>query len=441
LQIQRWEYQSQHDPVTLITTSHLPWPQCWFGEPPLLVTTESDRTIRLWDLDRGRLVRELAGHADSIRTVDTLTDRSLLVSVGRHSIRLWEHDSPKPWQNLDREQDVIRDTAVISPNGRRLAKTHNAIGDYRVILADIHAGGDGGDEGDADIELIGHEDLVASMVFNHDGSLLASADYAGVVCVWDTARGVLLERFTDHLDHANSVAFSPGANLLASAGGLDSTITLRDLDTGQVRTLRGHTNRVPSVSFSPDGRVLASASMDGTVRLWDIATGQVRRVFRPHDERGVRTVRFSPDGLVLATGGDDDSVALIDLRSGEIVSLRGHPTAVFNLAFGPEGRVLVSGDRGGNLMLWDVQTHKRLITLPKHQDMIMSISISPDGSTMATSSGGHDPEVRLWDLGAFAPHIAGNLEFHAARLEGTLEREPANLAPMLRWASEVRGLR
>ncbi|VAX39146.1 High-affnity carbon uptake protein Hat/HatR, partial [hydrothermal vent metagenome] len=330
LQIQRWEYQDTGNPVTLITSSHLSQPQCWLGEPPLLVTTESDRTIRLWDLDRGRLVRELAGHADTLKTVGALAGRSSLASVGTHTIRLWGEDSPEPWRNLNREQEFVRNTAVISPDGRSMATTHNAIGDYRVVLADIRGQGD---EGDTDIELVGHKDLVASMVFNHDGSLLASTDYEGVVCVWDTARGVLLERFADHIGSAHSVAFSPRGNLLASAGGLENAIILRDLDTGQMRTLRGHTKRIPSVSFSPDGRVLASASIDGTVRLWDIATGKARQVFRPHNGWGVRAVRFSPIGGVLATGGDDATVALVDLRSGEIVSLRGHPDDVFNLAF------------------------------------------------------------------------------------------------------------
>jgi len=435
MQIQRWEYQSQNDPVTLITASHPSSPQCWFGEPPLLVTVESDRTIRLWDLDRGRLAGELAGHADWLRTVGTLADRSTLVSIGDHSVMFWEEHTTTPWKTLNISKSGLNSTFVsFSPDGQTLAQIHNTIGSYRVMLSDVET------ERDFRLELEGHDDFVSSVSFSHDGALLASADYEGVVCVWDTADGALLERFTNHTSKISSVTFSPVAHLLAFTGA-ENTVVLHDLDTGRVRTLVGHTGRIPSVSFSPDGRVLASASVDGTVRLWETATGKALEVLRPHNGRGVRVVLFSPDGTKLTTGGDDAAIALTDLRSGEVATLRGHSGDIFALSFGPEGRVLVSGDRAGTLMLWDVEHHTRLATLPKHRDMIMSISISPDGATMLTSSAGSDPEVRLWDLGAFAPHIAGNLEFHAARLEGTFGREPANLAPMRRWASEVRGLR
>ena len=433
MEIQRWAYQRQAEPVAIVTTDHLARPQCWLGEPPMLVTTESDRTIRIWHLEQGRLVGELSGHSDVLRRVEALADQSSLVSIGASSIRTWGEYAPKLWRNLNWEEDFASNRAIISPDGQRLASTHNAIGDYRIILSDMDGAGE------TDIELVGHKDFVPSIAFNHDGSLLVSTDYQGVVCVWETSSGSLLERFTDHTARVHSSAFSPVADVLAS-GGNDNTVLLRNLDTGQMHILSDHTNRIPGVSFSPDGRVLASASMDGTVRLWDVATGKAQQVFVPHNGIGVRTVRFSPIGGMLATGSDDDSLALIDLGSGEIVSLEGHPDDVFNLAFGPDGRVLVSGDRAGNLMVWDVRTHKRLITLPKHPDMIMSISISPDGATMVTSSSGFAPEIRLWDLGAFAPHIAGNLEFQADRLGDILGREPTNLAHMLRWAYEARGL-
>ena len=195
-----------------------------------------------------------------------------------------------------------------------------------------------------------------------------------------------------HTRRVNSVSFSPEGQTLAS-GGQDSTVRLWDIGTGDtLRTLTGHTGEVNSVSFSPDGQTLASASNDRTVRLWDVSTGAVVHTFTGHTSF-VRSVSFSPEGQTLASGGLDKTVRLWDVSTGAVVrTLAGHTGVVNSVSFSPEGQTLASGG-SEKIRLWDVNTGDILRTLA---GSAYSVSFSPEGQTLASGSSGGT--VLLWAL-------------------------------------------
>jgi WD40 repeat protein len=199
-----------------------------------------------------------------------------------------------------------------------------------------------------------------------------------------------------HTGPVTSVAFSPDSQKLASAS-VDGTVLVWDAPSRELiaAPIRHHARRVMSVAFSPDGKTLASGGTEGKVFLHD-AAGQVRNGELLAGHKGwVRAVQFSPDGKILASGGSDRKVIFWDLSTKqEEVDLQ-HTSRVLCLAFSPDGKILASGTREGKLILWDVASRQQLGTL-KHRGKVRSVAFSPDGKTLA--SGSDDKTVMLWDV-------------------------------------------
>ena len=211
-----------------------------------------------------------------------------------------------------------------------------------------------------------------------------------------------------HTDKVWSVAFSPDGKTLAS-GSWDQTVRIWNVNTEQLlHTLTGHTNEVLSVAFSPDGNTLVSASWDGTIRLWNPRNGKLKRTLTEH-KGGVGSVAFSPDGQTLASGSADQTVRLWDTKTWELKrTLRGHTHVVDSVAFSPEGDMLASGSRDKTIRLWNPHNGQYLRSLTGHTKDITRLAFSPDKQILV--SGSRDGTIRLWntDAGTRERTLAGN---------------------------------
>ena len=237
---------------------------------------------------------------------------------------------------------------------------------------------------------------IEEIKYSPDGTRLAVAGSFGIR-LYDAQTGEELDLLIGHAGIVNSVSFSPDGRTLAS-GGFDATIRLWDVRTGELlRILTGHTDDIDGISFSPDGRTLASGGFDATIRLWDVRTGRLLETLTGH--RGiVYSVSFSPDSKTLASGGRDATIRLWDVRTGRLLrTLIGHTAGwISSISFSPDGRTLASGGRDATIRLWDVRTGRLLRTLIRHTRWVRSVSFSPDGWTLA--SGSSDATIRLWDV-------------------------------------------
>ena len=211
-----------------------------------------------------------------------------------------------------------------------------------------------------------------------------------------------------HTDRVWSVAFSPDGKTLAS-GSWDQTVRIWNVDTEELlHILRGHTSDVMSVAFSLDGSTLASASWDRTIRLWNPRNGQHIRTLTKH-AGGVASVAFSPDGQTLASGSADQTVQLWDTTTWELKrTLRGHTHIVDSVAFSPEGDMLASGSRDKTIRLWNPHNGEYIRTLTGHTKDITRLAFSPDKQILA--SGSRDGTIRLWntDAGTRERTLPGN---------------------------------
>ena len=211
----------------------------------------------------------------------------------------------------------------------------------------------------------------------------------------DVATAAPKATFEGHTDIVSSVAFRPNGVMLASAS-WDQTVRLWNVKTEQhLRTLTGHTSEVNSVVFSPDGQTLASASWDGTIRLWNPNNGQLKRTLTGH-AGGVASVAFSLDGQTLASGSADSTIRLWNPNNGKLKRiLEGHTHVVDIVAFSPDGATLASGSRDTTIRLWNPNNGEHIKTLVGHTSDVLRMIFSPNGQTLA--SGSQDETVRLWD--------------------------------------------
>lgn len=364
-----------------------------------LMTGCWDHSLRFWDV--ATVVRQ-----ESAVLSPQALERPFRVLSGQTR---FSHSELWPKQLTKYASPVVLGLAA-SPDGRHLATSGKD--PHCLVLWDQLTG-------QPQRVLHGHTHDVMAVAYSPDGRYLASASEDRSIRIW-SVQGEQLATLRHHTDKVNSIAFSPDGRRLASAS-FDGTVRLWSLQAAlppqagansggpqppasalavvPVAELRGHHSWVLGVTFSPDGKRLASCSADSTVAIWEFTdpaghAAKVARVLQGHF-LFVYSVAFSPDGTRLVSAGEDRTVRVWDAANGKPLHvLMGHGERIFTVAYHPDGKHVVAGSQDNYLVVWNAETGRRLRAIPAHQSAVSSLTFTRDGSLW---TGSWDRTIRRWE--------------------------------------------
>lgn len=276
----------------------------------------------------------------------------------------------------------------------------------------------------------GHDAIVSSVSFSPNGAHIASASWDGTVRIWDAQTGEEIRVFNGHSNWVNSVSFRFDGKRIVSASD-DKTVRIWDTETGNcVRTLKGHTSGVNSVSYSPSGKLIVSTSNDTTVRIWNAETGHVLRILRCYPEIehvasmsydsttrtgwnvgceynvlncGVYSAAFSPNEKYVVSDFINNIIIWDAATGKKIKILKGHTGQINSLSFSPDGKHIVSSSDDKTVKIWDTETGNCILTYEGHDHGVTSAVFSPDGRSVVSASssdgiGVYNGIIILWDV-------------------------------------------
>jgi eukaryotic-like serine/threonine-protein kinase len=376
-----------------------------------LVTSCVDGTAKVWDMTSGQSVFTLAGHSNAVYCALYSPDGKTIATGGEdRTVRLWNAADAAPLGIAGEYGDTVLCVAF-SPDGRHLAYGGGNLSkvpgpDNTVRILDL--------ETRRARKLTGHSHCVSAIAFSPDGRQIFTSSWDMTARRGDVRTDGELHAFFEGRGFGGllSLALSPDGALCALGGGVmgqqraEAGVHIIDVRSGgDVRVLEGHARPIRGVAFSPDGTRIATASVDGTVKIWPGKPFPEYLSLEGHDQ-AVWTVAVSPDGQRMATGSLDQTAKVWELETGRLLLILPVNFPVISLAFSPDSRRLITVGSEATARVWDLapsggatnsaaSPFESVLTLQGHLDAVTCVAYGPCGRRLATGS--KDGTARLWD--------------------------------------------
>jgi WD40 repeat protein len=393
-----------------------------------IFSASGDKTIRIWDVQTGELLQIWTGHDKRVNSISFSPDGETLVSASDdQTMCLWDNKTGQKLTSFKGHTGEVC-YASFSPDGRRIVSASH---DKTIRVWDVKTG--------QCIQILeGHTSQVHFVTFSPNGKHIVSASLDRTVLIWDTTNSSIIQTLEGHVDEVHSVAFSPDGHSIVTGGdntvriwdfekdnvcsfcenGIESffsptispdgklristskndgIIHIYDTETGlKVRKLVGHFYGCISAVFSPDGKHIASTSLDFTIRIWSIETGHLQ--FKKDYSNSLivpQSVAYSPDGKYIVLAMDDGTIRVLTAETAEeLRTIVGHTACVNSAAFSPDGKRIVSASKDNTIRVWDTETGKELKTFYYGTSEISSVAFHPDGNKIIAQM--HDGTTTIW---------------------------------------------
>jgi len=373
-----------------------------------LATASRDHTVKIWDVGNGHELLTYAGHADAVRCLAFSTDGKWLASAGEEKgIKIWDPMTGKDLINIKGDGEVTT-SMVFSRDGNYLI-TGQAGAPGQNVMAIYEAA-----SGKNKRSVTAYRQLINSLAFNFDGSILGVGVGDGLIQLWQYPALVDNDKQPAYWSQQDpngatfSLAFSPDNHTLGRFGA--DGVKLYNLplpgapfQVGSPRRIISNTEgtQVTCSIFSNDLRSVFTGGPDGLIKRWDTETGRLTGAFKGHNSE-IKALAFNPAGNQLVSASSDFTAHIWDFDI--VVQSRdfaGHEGAVWSAAFSPDGRRVVSASADGTVRVWDAVTGKTLHVLAAHAGPITVARFGPDGKTIL--SGGGDKLLRFWNADTGQP--------------------------------------
>ena len=366
----------------------------------MLASGSDDGTVKLWSSE-GKLLATLEADKTVVRSLSFSPDGKMLASAGDDlTVKLWSSEGE--WLETLRGHQTGVNSVSFSPDGKMLASAGD---DGTVKLWDS--------DGELDDTLKTHTEgkVIWSVSFSPDDGerLLASGEHRGSIKLWKLQddKKWKLDKTLPHGSPVYKIRFSQDGEILASAG-LDGIVKLWNGQGQLLSTCEGHDKEVTGLSFSPTGEILATASADGTIKFWHWNKDSCQQLTVPPPAtipgwlKWGKDLSFSPDGQLLAVATEDWQIKLLEVGDTQLPQIlkifpTKHPRDIMSMSLSPDDNIIATGDLNGTIKIHNISDGAEINTLKGHNNKwIYDLDFSHDGELLA--SGGRDDKICLWKI-------------------------------------------